>query len=156
MNVRIIGVGKIKEKYIQQGIMEFEKRLKGYCNLEIIEVKDEKSPENLSDKEMEIVKQKEGERILSKIPQNSYVISLEITGKQLSSEDLSKMMEDLMVNGINDITFLIGGSLGLSKEISEKSHFKLSFSKMTFPHQLMRLILLEQIYRGFKIMNGEP
>lgn len=155
MNVRIIGVGKIKEKYIQQGIMEFEKRLKGYCNLEIIEVKDEKSPENLSDKEMEIVKQKEGERILSKIPQNSYVISLEITGKQLSSEDLSKMMEDLMVNGINDITFLIGGSLGLSKEISEKSHFKLSFSKMTFPHQLMRLILLEQIYRGFKIMNGE-
>lgn len=156
MNVRIIGVGKIKEKYIQQGIMEFEKRLKGYCNLEIIEVKDEKSPENLSDKEMEIVKQKEGERILSKIPQNSYVISLEITGKQLSSEDLSKMMEDLMVNGINDITFLIGGSLGLSKEISEKSHFKLSFSKMTFPHQLARLMLVEQIYRAFKINHGEP
>jgi len=155
MNIRIIGVGKIKEKYIQQGIVEFEKRLKRYCNLEIIEVKDEEAPESLSEKEMEIVKEKEGERILSKIPQNSFVISLEITGKQLSSEELSKKMEDLMINGINDITFIIGGSLGLSKEVSKRSHFKLSFSRMTFPHQLMWLILLEQIYRGFKIMKGE-
>lgn len=156
MNIRIIGVGKIKEKYIQQGIEEFEKRLKRYCNLNIIEVNDEKAPENLSDKEMEIVKQKEGERILSKIPQNSFIISLEIVGKQLSSDDLSKKIEDLMINGINDITFIIGGSLGLSKEVLNRSHFKLSFSKMTFPHQLMRLILLEQIYRGFRIIKGEP
>ncbi len=156
MNIRIIGVGKIKEKYIQLGIDEFKKRLKNYCNLKIVEVKDERAPENLSDREMEMIKEKEGERILSKIPQNSFIISLEISGKQLSSDDLSKKMEDLMVSGINDITFIIGGSLGLSKEVLKRSHFKLSFSKMTFPHQLMRLILLEQIYRGFKIMKGEP
>ncbi|NLX62541.1 MAG: 23S rRNA (pseudouridine(1915)-N(3))-methyltransferase RlmH [Tissierellia bacterium] len=156
MNIRIIGVGKIKEKYIQLGIDEFKKRLKNYCNLQIIEVKDERAPENLSDREMEIIKEKEGERILAKIPQNSFIISLEISGKQLSSDDLSKKMEELMVSGINDITFIIGGSLGLSKEVLKRSHFKLSFSKMTFPHQLMRLILLEQIYRGFKIMKGEP
>lgn len=156
MNIRIIAVGKIKEKYIQEGIKEFEKRLSRYCTLSIIEVNDEKAPESLSDKEMEIVKEKEGERILSKIPQNSFIISLEIVGKQLSSDDLSKKMEKLMVSGINDITFIIGGSLGLSKEVLSRSHFKLSFSKMTFPHQLMRLILLEQIYRGFRIMKGEP
>lgn len=156
MNIKIIAVGKIKEKYIQEGIKEFTKRLSRYCILDIIEIDDEKAPENLSEKEMEIVKKKEGERILSKIPQNSFIISLEIMGKQLSSEELSKKIDDLMVNGVNDICFIIGGSLGLSEEITNKSNFKLSFSKMTFPHQLMRLILLEQTYRGFRIMKGEP
>lgn len=156
MNIRIVAVGKIKERYIQEGIKEFSKRLSRYCSLDIIEVDDERAPENLSEKEMEIVKNKEGERILSKIPQNSFIISLEIRGKQLSSEDLSKKIEDLMIDGVNDITFVIGGSLGLSREISSRSDYKLSFSKMTFPHQLMRLILLEQVYRGFRIMKNEP
>src|SRR5690554_358900 len=156
MNINIIAVGKIKEKYIQEGIKEFSKRLSRYCNLKIIEVDDEKAPENLSDKEMEAVKQKEGLKILSKIPQNSFIISLEIQGKKISSEELSKKMEEIMVSGINDITFIIGGSLGLSKEVTSKSDFKLSFSEMTFPHQLMRLILLEQIYRGWRIMKNEP
>ena len=156
MNIRIIAVGKIKERYIQDGIKEFSKRLSRYCVLEIIEIEDEKAPENLSVKEMEIVKSKEGEKILTKVPQNSFIISLEIQGKQISSEDLSKKIEDMMIAGINDITFIIGGSLGLSDEVKNRANYRLSFSKMTFPHQLMRLILLEQIYRGFRIMKGEP
>ncbi len=156
MNISIIAVGKIKEKYIQEGIKEFSKRLSRYCNLKITEVEDEKAPENLSDKEKEAVKEKESLKILSKIPQNSFIISLEIQGREISSEELSKKMEDIMVSGINDITFVIGGSLGLSDEVRSKSNFKLSFSKMTFPHQLMRLILLEQIYRAWKIMKDEP
>lgn len=156
MNISIIAVGKIKEKYIQEGIKEFSKRLSRYCNLKITEVEDEKAPENLSDKEKEAVKEKEGLKILSKIPQNSFIISLEIQGREISSEELSKKMEDIMVSGINDITFVIGGSLGLSDQVRSKSNFKLSFSKMTFPHQLMRLILLEQIYRAWKIMKDEP
>lgn len=156
MNINIIAVGKIKEKYIKEGIKEFSKRLSRYCNLKIIEVDDEKAPENLSEKEMEVIKRKEGLKILSKIPQNSFIISLEIQGRQISSEELSKKMEDIMVSGINDITFIIGGSLGLSDEVRSGSDFKLSFSKMTFPHQLMRLILLEQIYRGWRIMKNEP
>lgn len=154
MNINIIAVGKIKEKYIQMGIDEFKKRLSRYCSLNIIEVNDEKAPENLSEREMELVKQKEGERILSKIPLNSYVIALAIEGKSLSSEEFSEKIRSLMIDGINNITFIIGGSLGLSKEVLDKSHFKLSFSKMTFPHQLMRLILLEQIYRGVKVMKS--
>ncbi len=156
MNIRIVAVGKIKERYIQEGIKEFTKRLSRYCSLDIVEIDDEKAPENLSEKEMDIVKKKEGDRILSKIPQNTFIISLEIEGKQLSSEDLSKKIEDLMIDGVNDITFIIGGSLGLSEEVRNRSNFKLSFSKMTFPHQLMRLILLEQIYRAWRIMKGEP
>ena len=156
MNVNIIAVGKIKEKYIQDGIDEFKKRLSRYRNLNIIEVKDEKAPENLSDKEMELIKDREGEAILSKIPDNSYVISLEIKGKNISSEDLAKKFENLMVDGVNDISFIIGGSLGLSKKVTSRSNFKLSFSMMTFPHQIMRFILLEQIYRGFRIIKNEP
>lgn len=156
MNIKIIAVGKIKEKYIKEGIKEFSKRLSRYCSLDIIEVDDEKAPEKLSNKEMELVKNKEGEKILGKIPANSYIIPLVINGRSLSSEDLSEKMIDIMVSGINDITFIIGGSLGLSNDIISKSDFKISFSKMTFPHQLMRLILLEQVYRGFKIMKNEP
>lgn len=156
MNIKIIAVGKIKEKYIREGIKEYSKRLSKYCNLEIIEVADEKAPEKLSKKDMEIIKNKEGAKLLSKIPQNSFIISLEIEGKGISSEELSKKMKDIMISGINDITFIIGGSLGLSQEVRNKANYKLSFSKMTFPHQLMRVILLEQIYRGFRIMRGEP
>ncbi len=156
MNIKVIGVGKIKEKYMVDGIKEYSKRLSRYCNLEIIEVEDEKAPENLSEKEMAAIKSKEGARILSKIPQNAYIISLVIEGKQLSSQELSEKIEKLMIDGINNITFIIGGSLGLPNEVINKSNFKLSFSKMTFPHQLMRMILLEQVYRGFRIMKGEP
>ena len=156
MNIIIIGVGKIKEKFMQEGIKEYSKRLSRYCKLKILEVTDESAPENLSKKEIEIIKEKEGKRILSKISNNSYIISLDIKGKNLSSEELSKKIEDITLGGTNDIIFIIGGSLGLSEEILNKSNLKLSFSKMTFPHQLMRMILLEQIYRGFRIMKGEP
>ena len=156
MKIRVIAVGKIKEKFIKQAIDEFRKRLSRYTSLKIIEVNDEKAPENLSQKDIEIIKNKEGERILKKLPQNSYIIALTIDGKQLSSEELSEKMEELMLGGRSDISFIIGGSLGLSDELIRKSHYKLSFSKMTFPHQLMRLILLEQVYRGFKIMRSEP
>lgn len=156
MNINIIAVGKIKEKYIQEGIKEFSKRLSRYCKLNIIEIEDEKAPETLSEKDMLIVKAKEGEKILNKIPQSSFVIALVIDGKQLSSEGLAEKFEDIMVNGNNDITFVIGGSLGLDSEVVKRSNFKVSFSKMTFPHQLMRLILLEQIYRAWRIIKNEP
>ena len=156
MNIKIIAVGKIKEKYIQDGIKEYSKRLSRYCTLDIVEIDDEKAPENLSEKEMKIVKQKEGDKILSKIPQNFYVIALTIEGKQLASEELAEKLQKLMIDGTGDICFIIGGSLGLSNEVIERSNFKLSFSKMTFPHQFMRMILLEQVYRAWKIMKGKP
>lgn len=156
MKIRVIAVGKIKEKYIRDGINEYLKRLSRYCSVEIIEVEDEKTQENLTNREIDIIKDKEGKRILSKISPNSYIISLVIEGKQMSSEELANKIEDLMIEGVNDLTFIIGGSLGLSREVIEKSNLKLSFSKMTFPHQLMRMVLLEQIYRSFRIIRGEP
>ncbi|MGO1712615.1 MAG: 23S rRNA (pseudouridine(1915)-N(3))-methyltransferase RlmH [Senegalia sp. (in: firmicutes)] len=156
MNITVIAVGKIKEKYIINGIKEFTKRLSAYSKLKIIEIKDEATKENMSKSEEDIIKNKEGEKILSKIPNNSYIISLCIEGKQLKSEELSKKIDDLGVKGISSITFIIGGSIGLSDQVVKKSDFKLSFSKMTFPHQLMRLILLEQIYRAFRISSGAP
>lgn len=156
MKIRIIAVGKIKEKYIRDGVKEYIKRLSRYCSIEIIEVEDERTSANLTDREMNIIKGIEGKRVLSKIPPNSYIIPLVIEGKQMSSEELAGKMEDFMINGINDLTFIIGGSLGLSDDVIARSHFKLSFSKMTFPHQMMRMILLEQVYRGFRIIRGEP
>lgn len=156
MNIDIIVVGKIKEKYLNDGIKEYTKRLSRYCSLNIIEVDDEKAPENLSERDMEIIKDKEGERILSKVQSNSYIIPLVIEGKNISSEDMAEKMSNLMVEGYSHLTFVIGGSLGLSDEVIKRSNFKLSFSKMTFPHQLMRLILLEQIYRSFRIIRNEP
>ena len=156
MRVNIVCVGKIKEKYLKLGIDEFKKRLSKYCKLEIIELEDEKAPENLSDKEMLMIKEKEGKKILSKIKDNSYVIALAIDGKNLSSEELAETINKLGVRGISNITFVIGGSLGLSDEVLSRADYKLSFSKMTFPHQLMRLILLEQVYRVYRINNGEP
>ena len=141
MRINIVCVGKIKEKYLKLGIDEFKKRLSKYCKLEIIELEDEKAPENLSDKEMLMIKEKEGKKILSKIKDNSYVIALAIDGKNLSSEELAETINKLGVRGISNITFVIGGSLGLSDEVLSRADYKLSFSKMTFPHQLMRLIL---------------
>lgn len=156
MNIDIIVVGKIKEKYLNDGIKEYTKRLSRYCSLNIIEVDDEKAPENLSERDMEIITDKEGERILSKVQSNSYIIPLVIEGKNISSEDMAEKMSNLMVDGYSHLTFVIGGSLGLSDEVIKRSNFKLSFSKMTFPHQLMRLILLEQIYRSFRIIRNQP
>ena len=156
MRINIVCVGKIKEKYLKLGIDEFKKRLSKYCKLEIIELEDEKAPENLSDKEMLMIKEKEGKKILSKIKDNSYVIALAIDGKNLSSEELAETINKLGVRGVSNITFVIGGSLGLSDEVLSRADYKLPFSKMTFPHQLMRLILLEQVYRAYRINNGEP
>ena len=156
MNINVIGVGKIKEKYLKLGIDQFKNRLSKYCKLDIIELDDEKAPEKLSEKEMIMVKEKEGKKILSKIKDTSYVIALAIDGKNLSSEELADKMSDLAVRGNSNITFVIGGSLGLSDDVLNRADYKLSFSKMTFPHQLMRLILLEQVYRAYRINNNEP
>ncbi|GIN72431.1 ribosomal RNA large subunit methyltransferase H [Bacillus sp. J14TS2] len=156
MKITIISVGKLKEKYLKQGIQEYLKRLSAYAKVEIIEVADEKAPENLSEADMEIVKHKEGERILTHISQDTHVVTLEINGAMLTSEQLAKKMDDLATYGKSKIAFIIGGSLGLSKEVQDRSNYALSFSKMTFPHQLMRLVLLEQVYRGFRINRGEP
>lgn len=156
MNISIISVGKIKEKYLKLGIEEFSKRLSKYSKLEFIELDDEKCPENLSEKDILIVKEKEGNKILSKIKNNSYVIALAIDGKNLSSKELAEKISSLAVSGKSHITFVIGGSLGLSDDVLKRANYKLSFSKMTFPHQLMKLILLEQVYRAFRINNNEP
>ena len=155
MKITIISVGKIKEKYLVEGIKEYSKRLSKYTKLEIIEVLDERAPENLSKKEMKIIKDKEGKKIESKI-KNSYVIALDIDGITFSSEELANKIEDIKTYNSSHVTFIIGGSLGLSSSILNNADLKMSFSKMTFPHQLMRLILLEQIYRSFRINNNEP
>lgn len=146
----------MKEKYFIQGIGEYAKRLGPYAKVTIIEVPDEKAPENLSAAEVEQVKQAEGERLLKKLPANAFVIALAIKGKQMPSEDFAEKIRELATYGHSDIAFIIGGSNGLSDEVLLRADFQLSFSKFTFPHQLMRLILIEQIYRAFKIMRGEP
>ena len=156
MKITVISVGKLKEKYLQMGIEEYAKRLSRYVKLELIEVADEKAPEDMSAAQEEIVRKKEGERILSNIKDGEYVVALAINGKQLSSEGLAEFLQKNMTGGISQMVFVIGGSIGLSKEVLNRADYKLSFSNMTFPHQLMRMILLEQIYRGFRIINNEP
>lgn len=155
MNIEIIAVGKIKESYLKNGIKEYQKRLSPYCKLQILEVAEEKAPENLSEKEMAQVLEREGNRILGKINPTSFVIPLCIEGQALSSEEMAEKLSELMLTGKSHITFIIGGSLGLSHEVKARGDMSLSFSKFTFPHQLMRLILMEQIYRWFKIIRGE-
>lgn len=156
MKITLICVGKIKEKYLNDAVKEYSKRLSKYCKLEIIEVADEKTDENASDALNLQIKEKEGARILKYVRDNSYVITLEILGNMLSSPELADKIEKTGLSGINHIIFIIGGSLGLSETVSKRSDYKLSFSKMTFPHQLMRVILLEQMYRSFRINNNEP
>lgn len=156
MDIKIITVGKLKEKYLKQGIAEYEKRLGSYCKLQILEVADEKAPENLSEKEMEQVKEKEGERILAKIPDISYVFALAIKGKEYDSVEFSRQIEGLGIRGQSHLVFVIGGSLGLSEAVLRRADEKISFGRLTYPHQLMRLILVEQVYRAFRIMKGEP
>ena len=156
MKITICCVGKIKEKFYSQAIEEYSKRLSKYCKLEIKEAADEKTPDSASDTVNRMIKEKEGDRLLSFIKDDSYVIALAIDGKMLDSVKLSEKIDNLMLSGKSDIVFVIGGSLGLDKRVLDRADYKLSFSKMTFPHQLMRVILLEQIYRSFRIMKNEP
>lgn len=156
MNITIIAVGKLKEKYLKQGIEEYLKRLGPYAKVQIKEVADEKAPENMSEAEIQNVKQKEGERILSQVSQDTYVITLEIDGKMLTSEKFAAKLDELATYGKSKIAFVIGGSVGISDDVEKRSDLALSFSKLTFPHQMMRMILLEQVYRAFRIMRGEP
>ena len=155
MNISIICVGKIKESFYRDAIAEYSKRLSGYCNFRIIEVEDEPD-QGLSGGDISVILSKEAERILKQIKPGMHVITLEIKGKQADSEGFSKMLSDLFVSGKSDIAFVIGGSNGLDRSVSDRADARLSFSDMTFPHQLMRVILSEQIYRAFRIMRGEP
>lgn len=156
MKVSLICVGKLKEKYLTMGIEEYKKRLGRYCSLDIIQLPDEKTPDKASPAMEEAIKRKEGDRILKALREDSYCIALTISGNMLSSEGLADQMEKLFVSGKSHISFVIGGSLGLSEGVLKRVDYQLSFSKMTFPHQLMRLILVEQIYRAYRIINNEP
>lgn len=156
MRITIITVGKIKEKYWKDAIAEYTKRLNRYCKLDIIEVADEKTPEQASEALEDMIRSREGERILRFLKDDMYVITLEINGKMVNSEELAHKIEDLGIRGKSHIAFVIGGSIGLGNEVLGKSDFSLSFSELTFPHQLMRVLLLEQIYRSYKIISGEP
>ena len=156
MKITIISVGKIKEKFFEDAIKEYSKRLSKYCKLNFVEVKDEKTKENASTTEEDLVKDTEGRRILDKVSSSSKVIALAIEGDEFDSIELAKEIESMRVTGTSDLTFIIGGSLGLHKSVLDRADLLLSFSKMTFPHQLMKVILLEQIYRSFRIINNEP
>lgn len=156
MNIKIICVGRLKEKYLKMAQDEYLKRLGPYAKVEVIEIKDEDIKENFSESEVELAKEREGEGILSKIKDRDLVFTMEIEGKQRSSEEFANEIENLMIYGNSDIAFIIGGSCGISKEVMKRSDRKISFSKMTFPHQIIRINLLEQIYRAFKIIKNEP
>ncbi len=156
MKISIVCVGKIKEKFFKDAINEYMKRLSKFCKIEIIEVQDEKTEENLSENAEEEIRVREGKRILKALPESAYMILLAIKGEEFASVQFAEKIEKLAVGGTSHIAFVIGGSLGVSKEIYEEADMLLSFSKMTFPHQLMRVVLLEQVYRAYKIINGEP
>ncbi|MQR26075.1 23S rRNA (pseudouridine(1915)-N(3))-methyltransferase RlmH [Leuconostoc mesenteroides] len=156
MNIKLITVGKLKEKYLTEGIAEYTKRLSRFCKVQVVELIDEKTPENASEAQNNQIMAREGERIQAKIGSRDYVIVLAIEGKQFPSEEFSQKLEAIAVNGYSDITFIIGASLGLSKSIKQRANLKMSFGLLTLPHQLMRLVLIEQIYRAFMIQQGSP
>ena len=160
IKIDIICVGKIKESFYRDAVSEYSKRLSRYCTLSVNEVADEKTPDKASDIEVQGILSTEADRINALLDkpamQGAYIITLEINGKQLSSEELASKIEKLSVDGVSHVVFIIGGSLGLHNSVISRASFHLSFSKMTFPHQLMRVVLLEQIYRGFRIINHEP
>lgn len=156
MKISIVCVGKIKESFYREAVAEYAKRLSRYCKPEVIEVADEKTPDGAPPQMEDQIREKEGRRILDKLPEDAFVCTLEIGGRRLSSEAFARWMEKLTVGGISHIMFVIGGSLGLHESVGRRSDFSLSFSDMTFPHQLMRVILTEQIYRAFRIIHGEP
>lgn len=156
MKITVLTVGKLKEKFFTEAVAEYSKRLSKYCKLEILEVADEKIPEKASQVEEQQIKEREGVRLLKYIPESAFVLALAIEGKEMDSVAFSKKIENLGMEGKSHLIFLIGGSLGLSDTVLQRADEKISFSKMTFPHQLMRVILLEQIYRGYRIMKHEP
>ncbi len=156
IKITIICVGKIKESFFRDAISEYQKRLSKFCNLSIVEVADEKTPDNASPATEDLIRKKEAERILKHVKTGTYLIGLEIDGKMLDSKELAGHIDNLSLSGKSDIGFVIGGSLGLDKSVTSACDYHLSFSKMTFPHQLMRVVLLEQIYRAFKILANEP
>lgn len=156
MNITILAVGKIKESFYREALAEYQKRLSRYCRLEIVEVADEPAPEKASPAQEDAIREKEAQRILKRLRDNSFVITLEIAGKKYDSEKFAKKLENLALSGKSQLVFIIGGSLGLHSSVSARADLSLSFSDMTFPHQLMRVILLEQIYRSYRIIAGEP
>ena len=156
MKIKLVTVGKLKEKYLKDGIAEYMKRLNRFCKVEIVELADEKTPDKASDLENQQILEKEGNKILAKINEREFVIALAIEGNQFPSEKFSQLMMDTTVHGFSDITFVIGGSLGLSPTVKKRANLLMSFGKLTLPHQLMRLVLIEQIYRAFMIQQGSP
>ena len=156
MKITVVAVGKIKERFFEDAVKEYEKRLGRYCKLEIVQVADEKTPDGAMEALERQIKEREGERILAQIKDGAYVIALAIEGKMLDSVELARKIEKLRVDGNGQVVFIIGGSLGLSDAVLRRADFLLSFSKMTFPHQLMRVVLLEQIYRSCRIIHHEP
>ena len=156
MKIKLVTVGKLKEKYLKDGIAEYAKRLKHFTKFELIELSDEKTPDKASHLENQQILDKEGTRILSKLADKEFVIALAIEGQQFPSEKFSKILSDITIRGISDITFVIGGSLGLSTAVKKRANLLMSFGKLTLPHQLMRLVLVEQIYRAFMIQQGSP
>ena len=156
MKIKIVTVGKLKEKYLKDGIAEYTKRISRFAKLEMIELTDEKTPDKASELENQKILETEGERILSKIGERDFVIVLAIEGKTLSSEELSKQLEQASIKGYSTLTFIIGGSLGLAPVVKNRANLSVSFGRLTLPHQLMRLVLVEQIYRAFTIQKGSP
>ena len=156
MKITLVTVGKIKEKFYTDAIAEYTKRLSRYCKLEIVQVADEKTPDKASETEERQIKEREGKRVLAQIKEGAYVIALAIQGEMLSSEQLAGKLERLGIEGQSQLVLVIGGSLGLSEGVLRRADYQLSFSRMTFPHQLMRVILLEQLYRSYRIIQGEP
>lgn len=156
MKITIITVGRLKEKFYREAVAEYEKRLGRYCKLEILQVEDEKTPDKASETEEDLIRKKEADRILKLLREDACVVTLEIAGKMYDSEEFAHIIEQKQTSGISHIQFVIGGSLGLHEEVCKKADLAVSFSKMTFPHQLMRVVLLEQIYRAYRIIQGEP
>ena len=156
MKITVLCVGKVKEKFFTDAIKEYSKRLSRYCKLEIVEVADEKTPDGASEMVVSKIKEKEAERMEKYLPDSAYVIALAIEGKKLTSEKLAEKIDSLGISGTSHLVFLIGGSLGMSDRLLKRADYLLSFSDMTFPHQLMRVILLEQVYRSYRIIHGEP
>ncbi len=155
VSINIICVGKLKEQYLKEAALEYSKRLSKYCNLNIIEIQDEKLPDKISEKNIDEIKDKEGNKILSNIKKDSYTVALDLNGKQYKSEEFSEKIENIKIRGYSTINFIIGGTLGISGEVLKTSNELVCFSKMTFPHQLIRIFLLEQLFRAFKISNNE-
>ena len=156
MKIKVVTVGKLKEKYLKDGIAEYSKRISRFAKLEMIELADEKTPDKASESENQKILEIEGQRILSKVGDRDFVIVLAIEGKTLSSEEFSKQLEEASIKGFSTLTFIIGGSLGLAQDVKKRANFSVSFGRLTLPHQLMRLVLVEQIYRAFTIQQGSP